>query len=155
MSVKKLLSSYVEIMDKLLALGVVRTYNNPVSDYAEWLIHKNLNLSLATNSQKGYDAIDKKNNVKYQIKSRRNSHNKTINQLGVIRNLKDNDFDYLIAIIFNHDFSINKIWKMPKKIIKKYSKFSKHQNGYILRLNSEILQDKLTEDITKHIKKPN
>ena len=62
-------------------------------------------------------------------------------QLGVIRNLKDKPFNFLVAIIFNNDFSIKEIYKIPFKVIKKYSHFSKHQNGHILVLKDKILVD--------------
>ncbi len=137
---KSLLSLYGDLMEELRKRGVIRSSNNPVADYAEYIVASKLGLKLQTGSNKGFDAKDKKG-LRYQIKSRRvTAHNKSL-QLGVIRNLKDKPFDYLVAVIFNSDFSINEIYKIPFKVIKEYSSFSKHQNGHILILRGELLQD--------------
>jgi len=137
---KSLLCLYSDLMEELRNRNVIRSSNNPVADYAEYIVSHKLGLKLKTGSNKGYDAIDKKG-LRYQIKSRRiTTHNKSL-QLGVIRNLIDKPFDFLIAIIFNNNFSINAIYKIPFKVIKKYSRFSKHQNGHILILRGEILKD--------------
>lgn len=137
---KRLLSLYSDLMEELRERGVIRSSNNPVADYGEYIVARKLGLKLQTGSNKGFDAQDKKG-LRYQIKSRRiTPHNKSL-QLGVIRNLKDKPFDFLIAIIFNSDFSMNEVYKIPFKVIKKYSRFSKHQNGNILILRGKILAD--------------
>ena len=137
---KDLLVLYGDLMEELRKRGVIRSSNNPVADYAEYIVARKLGLKLQTGSNKGFDAKDRKG-LRYQIKSRRiTAHNKSL-QLGVIRNLKDRPFDILVAIIFNSDFSINKIYKIPFEVIKKHARFSKHQNGHILILRGKILQD--------------
>jgi hypothetical protein len=78
------------------------------------------------------------------LKSYRNpltKHNAS-KQLGVIRNLNQKPFDYLIAVIFNEFMLPQEIWQIPIDIIPKYSKFSEHQNGHILILTGDILLDK-------------
>ncbi len=137
---KSLFCLYSDLMEELIKRGVVRSSNNPVADYAEYIIAHKLGLKLQTESNKGFDAKDKKG-LRYQIKSRRvTPHNKSL-QLGVIRNLKDKPFDFLVAIIFNSDFSINKIYKIPFKVVKEHSHFSEHQNGHILILRGKVLKD--------------
>jgi hypothetical protein len=59
--------------------------------------------------------------------------------LGVIRNLEEKLFDYLIAVIFNEDFTVKEIWKIQYRYVKENSRFSKHQNGHILIANPELL----------------
>lgn len=44
--------------------------------------------------------------MRYQIKARRVHSAHRSRQLSTIRNLADQKFDYLIAVIFNDDFSI-------------------------------------------------
>ena len=147
MSVKKLeneelLRLYNDLMEELRERELIRSSNNPVCDYAEKLVADKLNLTLERGSNKGYDAIDEKTGLKYQIKSRRlTKHNKS-RQLGVIRNWDQKLFDFLIAVIFNEFFEPIEIWQIPHELIKKYSKFSEHQNGHILILKGEILGDK-------------
>jgi len=70
LTVLELLRCFANILDELKERKVVRTRNNPVADYAEWLVTQQLGLSLERSSKRGYDAIDQ-NGKRYQIKSRR------------------------------------------------------------------------------------
>ena len=96
----ELLEMYSDILTQLNERKIVRTYNSPVGDYAEWLVAKSLGLKLEKNSKKGCDAIDEETNVRYQIKSRweRNSISKGSRKLSVIRNYEDNQPRYIILI---------------------------------------------------------
>ena len=137
---EKLFSLYAALVEEFLKRGLVRTTNNPVADYGEYVVAKKLNLKLVDNSFKGYDAVDSKKK-RYQVKARRQTERNKSTQLGVIRNIDDKPFDFLIAVIFNSDFSVNAMWKFPILIIKKHARYSKHQNGHILTLRGGILQD--------------
>ena len=57
-STLELMNMYAEILTELKGRKVVRTYNSPVGDYAEWLVATKLGLILEHNSTKGYDAYD-------------------------------------------------------------------------------------------------
>lgn len=136
----ELLRLYSELLDELRRRGLTRTNNNPVADYAEKMVIDKLGLRQAQKEAKGYDAIDH-NDIKYQIKGRRiTKHNKS-RQLGVIRNLDDQLFDFLIAAIFDEIFALTEIWKIPHSTIKRYASWSKQQNGYILHLQGNLLLD--------------
>jgi hypothetical protein len=143
---KQLLHLYCDLMEELRQRGIVRSGNNPISDYGENIIGKRLNLKLTAGSNKGYDAIDEKTQVKFQIKSRRTTKYNDSRQLGVIRNLDQRLFDYLIAVFFDEFLEPKEIWQIPVDIISRYAKFSKHQNGHILILAGDILED---EDVKK------
>ncbi len=136
----ELLSLYADLIKELLERKVIRTTNNPVADYGEYVVAKRLKLKLENNSHKGHDAVDSKKK-KYQIKSRRQTDRNKSTQLGVIRDIDKKPFDFLVAVIFNSDFSIQAMWKFPVGIIKKYARYCKHQNGHILTLRSGILED--------------
>jgi len=139
---KKLLQLYGSLMEELRKRKLVRSSNNPVSDYAEKFVCDKLNLSLAGKSSKGYDAIDENTGIRYQIKARRlTSHNRS-RQLGVIRNLDQRLFDFLIAVIFDESFEPIEIWKVPRETIPKYARYSELQNGHILVLTGKVLKDK-------------
>mgnify|MGYP001606592537 CR=1 FL=1 len=147
-----LLKTFADILDELKERGVVRTRNNPVADYAEWLAAERLELSLEPNSKRGYGAIDKRGRH-YQIKSRRLDRPNASRQLGVIRNLNDAAFDSIIAILFNRDFTIKEAYQIPRSIFKRYAKFSEHQNGYILNLRGNVLKAPRVEEITNVLSK--
>ena len=129
----QLLQYYVRILEELRAREIVRTSNNPVGDYAEWLISNQLGLTLVTNSTSGYDAIDS-SGVKFQIKGRRLTPRNQSRQLSAIRNLKSHDFDYLIAVLFNEQVEVEKVVKIPHEIIGKYAQYREHVNAHILIL---------------------
>jgi len=139
---RDLLQLYGRLMEKLRQRKLIRSSNNPVSDYAEKIVCEKLKLSIQGKSSKGYDAIDEKSGIKYQIKARRvTKHNKS-RQLGVIRNLDQKLFDYLIAVIFDESFKPIEIWRIPRETIPKYARYSQHQNGHILILAGKVLEDK-------------
>ncbi|EMU55648.1 MULTISPECIES: DUF6998 domain-containing protein [Clostridium] len=144
----ELVELYASILKELNNRKVVRTFNSPVGDYAEWLFAKVYNLSLESNSNKGYDVIDNKNNIRYQIKSRWFNSVRESRQLNVIRNYEDDQFDYIIAIFFNEKFKVKEVYKIPHKVVGDYGRHSEHQNGYILTVNQRVIMDERVENIT-------
>lgn len=142
------LKEYADILNSLYSAGIVRTYNSPVGDYAEWLVSIKLNLELEKNSEKGYDAIDEESGLRYQVKSRWMHPGKNSRQLNVIRNYDDNQFDYLVVIIFGNDFEVAEAYKIQHDVLQDYFPFNKHQNGMVVTLTQEFIQDARVEDIT-------
>ena len=146
----ELMNMYADILEELNCRNVVRTYNSPVGDYAEWLVAEKLGFVLAHNSKKGYDAYDPLTGLRYQIKSRwdRGAATTQSRELNVIRNYDDNQFDYLIIVIFDEHFGVKEAYMLPHKTIKPYARYNKHQNGYILIAKGAVLTDVSTKDIT-------
>ena len=148
LTVPELLRCFANILDELKERKVVRTRNNPVADYAEWLVTQQLGLSLERSSKRGYDAIDQ-NGKRYQIKSRRLDPTNESKLLSVIRNLDTNEFDYLVGVLFNRDFTVKEAYKIPHSVIKEHARFSKHVNGHLLHLQGEVLTAPGVENITE------
>lgn len=142
------LKEYAAILNSLYSAGIVRTYNSPVGDYAEWLVSIKLNLQLEKNSEKGYDAMDEESGLRYQVKSRWMHPGKNSRQLNVIRNYGDNQFDYLIAVIFGNDFEVAEAYKVQHDVLSEYFPFNTHQNGIVVTLTQDFIQDARVEDIT-------
>jgi hypothetical protein len=140
---KQLLRLYGELIEELRRRRLVRSSNNPVSDYAERIVSERMNLILQTNSNKGFDALNEKNGLKYQIKARRLTRHNKSRQLSVIRDLDQKLFDFLIAVIFDEYLEPKEIWQVPWEAVKRHSIPSQHQNGHILRLEGDVLQDKV------------
>lgn len=147
-SEQDLLKLYAQIMEELRLRNIVRSGNNPVADYAEAIVAKRLKLKLANNSNRGFDAKDKRG-ITYQIKARRITDRNKARQLGVIRNLKNRHFDYLLAAIFNEAFELKELWKIPHKRIEKYARHSRHQNGHILVLRGPVLKDPQVTELVR------
>ncbi|MFD2938770.1 DUF6998 domain-containing protein [Flavobacterium notoginsengisoli] len=148
---KELMRLNSEIMDELKARKIIRTRNNPIADYCEWYVAKKFKWNLQISSNSGFDAIDSKN-LRVQIKCRTLINGKGTKQLGVIRKLNDDTFDYLIALLFDENTEVIKGYKISKELIRKYSKYNKHQNGHILNLKGNLLTDEKLEDITLLLK---
>ena len=148
-----LMNMYADILAELNSRNVVRTYNSPVGDYAEWLVANKLGFKLEHNSQKGYDACDPKTGLRYQVKSRweRGAATAKSRELNVIRNYDDNQFDYLIVVIFDDRFGVKEAYMLPHDTIKPYARYDKHQNGYVLIAKGQVLVDKTTQNITAQL----
>jgi hypothetical protein len=146
-STSELLRCYAVILDELKARSMVRTQNNPVADYAEWLVSEKLGLELTPNSNAGYDALGS-NGKRFQIKSRRINLSRDPRQLGVIRNLDAGEFDYLIGVLFSMNFRTVEAYKIPHAIIRDFARFRRYQNGHILHLRGRVLNAPGVEDIS-------
>lgn len=142
----ELLQLHASIIDELKRREVVRTKNNPIGDYAEWLVAKALNLQLARNSSAGYDGKDI-NGIKYQIKARRITPENKSSQLSAIRNLSGKDFDELVGLIFDEKYQILVAVQIPHEVVKEYAEYREHVNGHILHLRGKVLEDIRVKDI--------
>lgn len=146
----QLLRKHFKIIEELKTRGVIRTRNNPVSGYAEWLVHRKMGFYLMGNSTQGVDAYGKKGK-RYQIKARHLISPSSSRQLGVIRNLRKKQFDILIAVMFDRNFNVVMAYTIPHGIIKRYARYSRHQNGHILILRGDILKDKNVKEVSRHL----
>lgn len=145
MSAVELLRTHNEIIAELRCRGVVKTKNNPIGDYTEWLVCNRLGLEMQGNSQSAFDAIDQQGN-RYQIKGRCSSANSV--QFSSIRNLKQNGFDFVIAVIFDEEFAIRLAVKISHEAVPKFARFQAHTNGHNLILTREAVERDGVEDIT-------
>ena len=115
--IRALLQEHNKIMEKLIEAKVIRG-NNLVADYGEYLSAKMLGLTLMSNSvNRDYDAEDK-DGKKYQIKSRKDSLRNKATILPIDRNieqLKTANFDFLIGIVFDNDWNVKVLLKIPRE----------------------------------------
>ena len=137
---KELLQLQATITNELKDRGIVRTQNNPLGDYTEWLVAKALNLSLAANSKAGYDGINN-SGVRIQIKGRRVTSKNNSRQLSAIRKYDEKDFDELAAVIYNENFDIIEALLIPHEVVGEYASYREHVNAHILILKGPILTD--------------
>lgn len=148
--VSKLLVQYGDILEELRKRQVVRSSNNPAADYAEGLVAKALGLTLVSGSSKGHNAVST-NNRRYQIKCRRiTAHNKS-RQLSQMRNMKGDPFDFLVGVLFAHDFSVMRAAIVPIAIVLEHAKYVAHTNSWRFLLRDEIWSVHGVEDITLRI----
>ena len=153
---KDLLEVYAELMEEMRIRKLIRSNNNPVSDYAEKLVIEKFGLELCSKSTTGYDAINTKTKVKFQIKARRlTKHNKS-RQLGVIRNIDEKLFDFLIVILFDDLFNVVEAYKVPFPVVfktaKEHGRWNDQQHGYILHADNKLTSKAKVIDITSKFK---
>ena len=146
-----LLRTFAAVLRELRRRGVVRSYNNPVAEMAEWLGAQAFGLQLARNSSKGHDAVDA-SGKRYQIKSRRVTARNRSTQLGVLRDLDTAQFDYLLAIYFSEDFEVTGAYLIEHSAVSQHALFSKAQRGHILHAKSVLLADPRCVDVTARCK---
>ena len=145
MSEVELLRTHNAVIDELRRRGVVKTKNNPIGDYTEWLVCNRLGLKVQRNSQSAFDAIDQQG-IRYQIKGRCSSA--TSVQFSSIRNLEQHGFDFVIAVIYDEDFSICLAIKVSHEAVPQLARYQAHTNGYNLILTRGAVERDGVEDIT-------
>jgi hypothetical protein len=145
-----LLGMYAAILSELRARGILRSSNNPVADYTEWLAAKALGLTLQAKSTTGFDGMCGEGH-RYEVKGRRRTpHNNSV-QLSAIRGLDECHFDFLIGVLYKPDFSIDYAGKIPYSVVSERAKFREHTNASFLQFKRDLLQDARVEDITREI----
>ena len=101
-----LLNAYAVALHGLRSHGVIRSFNSPVGDIAEWIVSKKLQLTLTPMSNRSHDAIDA-SGARYQIKARWCPGANRSKQLGAVRDLASDPFEFLVAVVFDGDFIID------------------------------------------------
>ena len=149
----ELLALYARILDGLLARGVVRSTNNPVADYSEYLTARALNLRLVANANIGFDAISE-DDVRYQVKARRLTARNGSRQLGFIRglDLPDDPFDFLVGILFESDFRVHRAAVIPMEIVRARAARVDYVNGWRFILADGVWALPGVEDVTQMIR---
>ena len=135
----ELLQGYAAILRELRDRDILRSSNNPVADYTEWLVCSKLSLTLATKSTKGYDAVSK-DGTRYEIKARRITPQNSSTQFSAIRKLEEHHFEFLIGVVFEPDFSIRYAAQIPFQLVEPNSRFSTHANAHLFSLTPQVLE---------------
>jgi hypothetical protein len=145
-----LLQLYDEILCELRTRKILRSSNNPVADYAEWLAARALGLKLEGKSSTGFDGICQQGK-RYEVKGRRRTPENNSAQLSAIRGLDKCHFDFLVGIVFKKDFTIDYAGLVPYAVVVERSVYRAHTNAWILQFKRDILNDTRVQDITKRI----
>ena len=144
----ELLQTHSEVIAELKRREVVKTKNNPVGDYTEWLVCNRLGLKPQPNSRAAFDATDPQG-IRYQVKGRC-SGNRSV-QFSSIRNLEQHGFDFVVAVIFHEDYSVRQAVKITHAAVPQLARYQAHTNGYNLILTSKAVELDGVEDITSRL----
>ena len=140
------------ILDELRRREIVRSANNPISDYAELLFCKAYSWTRENNSAAGYDATDQ-NKVRYQIKARRLTPNNRSRQLSAIRKLDEDPFDVLAGVLFDDKFLVLKAILLPIAAVRARAVHVLHTNSWKFLLRDDVWNEPGAQDVTKQIRK--
>lgn len=154
LNIKELLCLQAAVIDELKEKKVVRTKNNPLGDYTEWLVAQALDLELQSNSKAGYDGVDK-SGLRVQIKGRRVTASNKSRQLSAIRKYEKKDFDMLAAVIYNESFEVIEAFLIPHSVVGEYAPQREHVNARILSLKGPILKDPRVKCIKEVVRQAN
>jgi len=149
-STGELLKAYCDILDELRARGITRSTNNPVSDYAELLFCQAFGWTRTEKSAAGYDATDEKA-LRYQIKARRVTPQSASRQLGAIRQLDKDPFDYLAGVLMDKDFKIVRAAIIPVSVVRKNSKHVAHTNSWRFLLRDNVWDLRGVRDVSAEV----
>ena len=147
--VPQLLAIHAAVLDELKLRKVVRSVNGPAGDYAEQLGARAFGWTLAGGSVSGHDAYGE--GLRYQIKSRRLTLQKSSRQLSVLRQLPERKFDHLLGILFNSDFTVRRAALIPHAMIEPRASFRAHVNGWIFHLTDDVWSLAEVRDVTSEI----
>ena len=148
---KQLLQLTGEVIDELHSRKIVRTGNNPLADYTEWLVAKRFGWTLVDPSVQGYDAIDPVTKMRYEIKARRITPRNKSRQLSAIRSIDAEHFDFLVAVIYDENYDIVQAFKIPRDVIKQRGRHNPHTNSLILRARNSLSEESGVDDITNQL----
>lgn len=153
-TVADLLLLYANVLTELQDRGVIRSTNNPVADYSEWLVARAFGAELAPKSVAGYD-VAANDGTRYQVKGRRPTKSNPSRQLSFIRGFggQSEPFDYLIGILFNEDFTVMRAAKVPVADVQELSVWNEHVNGWRFILRDSVWHRPSVSDITERLQR--
>jgi len=147
LTARELLVLGVDANAELRRRGIVRTENNPIGDFAEYLFCGAYAWKLVDNSKKGIDAIGP-DRTRYQIKARRLAGNAGDRQLSALRGLPEKSFDKLAAVLFGARFGIARAAIIPHTIVLANATRQGHTNSWRFMLRDEVWDWRGVEDVT-------
>ncbi len=143
---RDLFTLFSRILVEMRRRGILRSTNNPVADYAEWLVCSALSLELAQKSSR-YDAKDSQGR-RYEIKGRRLTRQNPSRQLSAIRDLDAKHFDFLAGVLFAEDFTVQKACLIPHEVVARFAIFQEHVRASRLLLRDSLWSEAGVLDIT-------
>ncbi|MGQ0708995.1 MAG: hypothetical protein ACT4NV_04520 [Rhodoferax sp.] len=149
--VSGLLITYASILHILRTRGIIRSFNSPVADIAEWLVSKKLGLTLAPKSGKSFDATDS-NGKRYQIKGRWLAGSNRSTQLSAIRDLDADPFDFLVGVVFDEDFRVDYAAIVPVAVVRSRSSFVARTNSHRFLFPRSLLSMAGVTDISDSLR---
>ncbi|WP_282111451.1 hypothetical protein [Maribacter stanieri] len=125
-----LIEAFIDAWKKLKKEKIISNQKDFTSQIAEWLIAELYNGQLAENGkQKDWDLIV--DNIKYQVKGHAKS--KTSKRRDTDFNYSiESDMDIFIIVVFDEEFKLKNIFKVPKNIIFQNNLMTIRKSGNVI-----------------------
>jgi hypothetical protein len=149
LSSKELLTLHAKIADELRQRGITRTANNPTGDLAEYLFCTAFGWTRAGNSHPNVDAIGS-DGLRVQIKGRRMTKNRS-RQLGAIRSLDGEHFDFLAGVLFDETYCVLRAALIPHGTVKLRATYVAHTNSHKFILHDDVWRAEGVRDVTSEL----
>ncbi|MBX7198507.1 MAG: hypothetical protein K1X51_03950 [Rhodospirillaceae bacterium] len=150
MTPSNLLNLHARIIDELRARELIRTSNNPVGDFAEYLFCKAFGWNRTGNSNAHLDAIDS-DGKRYQIKARKITSHNASRQLGALRDLEHGHFDFLAGVLFSERYEVRRAIIIPHALIGPRAKWVAKTNSHKFFLRDEVWTWNGVTDVTAEL----
>src|SRR5262245_41127254 len=147
LSTPELLALHAAVSDELRRRGVTRSANAPVGDLAEHLFCHAFGWKQAPKSMRDVDATDS-TGVRYQITGRRPTQHGKSRQLGVLRHLPEQRFDFLAAVLFHEDYRVMRAALIPHARVVEQARWVKRTNSWRFLLRDAIWALPDVRDVT-------
>src|SRR5262249_17927094 len=125
-----------------------------IGDYAEYLCETALGLKRTQLSTRGYDAVDGEGK-RYEIKARRITKHNQSRQLGAIRSLDEQPFDFLIGVLFDEGLGVLRACQVSHETVMKLATYRKHTNSWCFILRDSVWSEPGAKDVTYEIASAN
>ena len=141
-----------QLMAELRERGVLRTNNNPVADYSEWLVWKAFGAErLPANSTASYD-LTSQDFGRIQVKARVVSSPLKSGQLQTSF-FRSTHFDHAALVLLSDvDYSVVSAVLLPLGAVEERWSWHKHIRGWRLQMNGPTMQHPLAVDITEQLR---
>ena len=151
LTASQLLALHARIADELVERGITRSYNNPTGDLAECFFCKAFGWKQAGKSHAHVDAIGL-DGIRYQIKGRRITGKNKSRQLGALRDLGGEHFDFLAGVLFSEDYSVMRAAIIPRSVAMERAAFVKRTNSHRFLLRDDIWDAPGVRDVTQELR---
>jgi hypothetical protein len=148
LSISELLALSRGVLAELRRRGVIRSGNAPAGDYAELLVQRATEGTLAPNSQKSWD-VETSEGEHLQVKARvvTDPRVRGERQLSVFRSW---DFDAALIVLFDDEFRVWRAAHLPVAALEPEARFIAHVRGYRV-IATDALLDR-GEDWTERLR---
>lgn len=137
-SPSSLLITYAVVLHRLRGFGVIRSFNHPVGDVAEYWVSQNPGLMLSPKSNMDFDAIDAVG-LRYQIKARWRAQGRGSTTMTGIRPMEPAKFDFLVAIVFDSDFNVDYAAILPVDQVRRRCRHVSGRNTFAMPFPRRLL----------------